>query len=129
MVLIDTHVVLWILGETRRLSRNAVDVIRDARADDGLAVSAVTLYEVAFVVTRGRVDFDMPLQTLLRRISERFILKQITAEVAVAAASFVDPYPRDPMDRLIGATAVVEGIPLVTANERIRASGQVATIW
>ena len=47
----------------------------------------------------------------------------------MAAAQLADAFPGDPMDRIIAATALTEGIPLVTADERIRRSGVVRTIW
>ena len=65
----------------------------------------------------------------LEDIAQQFVVKQATPAVATAAAAFFEPYPGDLMDRLIGATALVEGFPLVTADERIRNSGQVQTIW
>jgi PIN domain nuclease of toxin-antitoxin system len=53
----------------------------------------------------------------------------ITAEVAAIAIQFSDDYPKDPADRLIGATALSEGIVLVTRDERIRNYDRLKTIW
>lgn len=53
----------------------------------------------------------------------------MSVEIALLSSQFKAPYPVDPMDRIIGATALSEDIPLVTADERIRHSGQVQTIW
>jgi PIN domain nuclease of toxin-antitoxin system len=53
----------------------------------------------------------------------------ITAEVAAIATQFSDDYPKDPADRLIGATAMAEGIVLVTRDERIRNYDRLKTIW
>lgn len=54
---------------------------------------------------------------------------EITPSVAALATQFPDSFPRDPADRLIAATARSRGVPLVTADERIRASSLVRTIW
>jgi PIN domain nuclease of toxin-antitoxin system len=53
----------------------------------------------------------------------------ITPEIAARAVSFPDPYPKDPQDRLIGATALVEGIQLVTRDKLIKDSGMIPIIW
>jgi PIN domain nuclease of toxin-antitoxin system len=56
-------------------------------------------------------------------------VREITAEIAALATQFPDGYPKDPADRLIGATARAEGIPLVTRDEGIRASPLIQTVW
>ena len=129
MILLDTHVLLWLFFEPGRLSPGAVDRIHTARAEGGLAVAAVTLFEVAHLVARKRLVIHTPCDVLLNDIASRFLVKPITASIALASTQLNAPYPRDPMDRLIGATALVEGMPLVTADERIQSSGQVQTIW
>ena len=53
----------------------------------------------------------------------------ITMKVAALATQLPDTYPSDPSDRLIGATALAEGMPLVTKDRNIRSSKQVKTIW
>jgi PIN domain nuclease of toxin-antitoxin system len=53
----------------------------------------------------------------------------ITPEIAARAAGFPDSYPKDPQDRLIGATALAEGVELVTHDKSIRRSGLVPVIW
>lgn len=57
------------------------------------------------------------------------VVKEITPEIAALSTQFPDDYPRDPADRLIGATARAEGLSLVTRDEEIRASPLVRTIW
>ncbi len=71
----------------------------------------------------------MPIGRFLARISERFRVLPITAEIAQLAAELPDSYPSDPMDRLIGATALAQGVPLVTRDRAIRSSRAVPVIW
>lgn len=54
---------------------------------------------------------------------------ELTPTVAALATQFPDDFPRDPADRIIAATARDRGLPLVTADERIRACPLVQTIW
>ena len=129
MILLDTHVAVWLALEPSRLSPAAVMAIENARAAEGIAISPVTLFEVAHLVQRGRIQVATSCESFLHDLAGRFVLKHVNVDIALTSARFIEPYPGDPMDRLIGATAMSEGIPLVTADERIRQSGQVQTIW
>jgi PIN domain nuclease of toxin-antitoxin system len=129
VILLDTHVVIWFLSEGSRLSTRARDAISQARGAGGLAVASVTLYELAQLAACGRITVRPSVDALLNEVTQCFAIRNITAHIALASTQFNAPYPRDPMDRLIGATALVEGIPLVTADERIQNSGQIQTIW
>jgi PIN domain nuclease of toxin-antitoxin system len=129
MLLLDTHVVIWILGEPSRLSPAARRAIESVRAKEGLAISSVTLSEVANLAERRRIEVATSTELFLQSIASRFVLKHMNVQIALLSSRFSDPYPGDPMDRIIGATALSENIPLVTADERIRQSGQVQTIW
>jgi PIN domain nuclease of toxin-antitoxin system len=53
----------------------------------------------------------------------------ITPEIAAFAVQLPSSFPKDPADRLIAATAMVEGAPLITADERIRGAKVLRTIW
>ena len=68
-------------------------------------------------------------ELLLRENKDRFVILPITANIALQAFELPPGYPKDPADRIIGATALVEDIPLVTADREIRRSKAVPTIW
>lgn len=69
------------------------------------------------------------VETHLREFELRFVVLPITADIALQAFELPTSYPKDPADRIIGATAVVNGLTLVTADRAIRESGAVPTIW
>ncbi len=129
MILLDTHVVAWAADDPKRLTRDAASAIRRARRGEGLAVSGITLWELAQLVARGRVQVFGSVETSVRALIEDMTVLPITPEIAALAAEFPDDYPRDPADRLIGATARAEGITLVTRDERIRRSPLIRTVW
>lgn len=129
MILLDTHVVAWAADDSKRLSRDAASVIRRARRGEGLAVSGITLWELAQLVADGRVQVFGSVETSVRALIEGITVLPITPEIAALATQFPDDYPRDPADRLIGATARAEGMTLVTRDERIRRSPLIRTVW
>lgn len=129
MILLDTHVVAWAADDAKRLSRDATSAIRRARRDGGLAVSAITLWELAVLVARGRVQVFGSVETSVRALTEDMTVIPITPEIAALATQFPDDYPRDPADRIIGATARAEGLTLITRDEKIRRSPLLKTEW
>lgn len=129
MTVVDTQAVLWGTQEPERLSAAAFSAIAEARAKGELAIAAITLSELAMVVLRGRVKINRPIDSYLRFVEDHFHVVPITGEIAIQAHRFGSAYPGDPADRLIGATAVVHGGRLVTADRAIRASGEVPCVW
>ena len=129
MILLDSHVLIWAVADSKRLSKAAASAIRRARLGDGLAVSAITAYEVAWQIACGRIQGYGTVETSLLRFLEGVTMRPITPEIAALAAQFPENYPSDPADRLIGATALAEGMTLITRDERIRRSPLIRTVW
>src|ERR1017187_5938528 len=116
MILLDTHTLIWLKVEPSKLSAKASEAIHSARQSDGLAISAITLWEVAWLATHGRLDFVGTVDALVERISSKIAIRPITPRIAVLANQLPPAYSRDRSDRLIGATAMAEGIALVTKD-------------
>ena len=129
MILLDTHILIWLKVEPEKLSTGATEAILAARQNDGLGISAITLWEVAWLATHGRLDFVGTVDAFVERISSRVAIRLITPKIAVLANQFPPTYSSDPSDRLIGATALAEGIALVTKDRTIRDCKQIKTIW
>lgn len=129
MILLDTHALVWAVAEPKRLSRAAAVAIRMARREDGVAIAAITLWELAALVARGRIQAYVTVEASVRMLVEGVTIKPLTAEIAALAAQFPGDYSRDPADRLIGGTARAEGLTLVTRDEMIRNSPLVKTVW
>lgn len=129
MILLDTHVVLWVAQVPDLLSVNAEQAIRVERQRDGVGISERTLWELAMLVSRGKVRVKTSLLHFLRAVEENFTVFPITAEIADRAVSLSAQFPKDPADRIIGATALVHGLKLITKDEGIGASGEVPVVW
>jgi PIN domain nuclease of toxin-antitoxin system len=130
VILLDTHVMVWLALNPSKLSAKAKAAIRAEReVAEGLAVSDISLLELTTLVSRGRVHLDMPLESFFRDIEARFIVLPINGRTCLRTLDLPANYPKDPADRIIGATALAEGIPLVTADGEIRSAGAFRTIW
>lgn len=130
MILVDTHVVVWLALDPARVSARATAEIHEARKQArGLAIAGISLYEIAVLASKERIALNTRLEVFLRDVEMRFVVLPITSSVCISAANLSPDYPRDPVDRLIGATALAEGLPLVTADRAIQRSRAIRTIW
>jgi len=130
VILLDTHVVIWLAQDYQRLSPAAHAAIAEARRRErGIAVSDITLFEIALLASRGRVTFRPDIGTTLSEVERQFVVLPVTANIAMQAFELPARYPNDPVDRILGATALVEDIPLVTADREIRKARAVSTVW
>ncbi len=130
LILLDTHIVVWLAFSPDLLSAHAKAAIDKARKDgDGLAISDISLLELAMLVNKGRIHLGIPLESFLTEIEARFVVLPITGTACARLSHLPASYPKDPADRLIGATAQAAGIELITADAAIRRSKAVRTIW
>ena len=129
MILLDTHVLIWLASAPSNLSRKANDAIRRASQGTGIAISAITLWELAWLATHDRLEITGTVEVFVENITSRTAIRPVTVKIAVLANQLPIDYPGDPCDRLIGATALAEGMALVTKDTRIRACKQIKTIW
>ncbi len=130
MILLDTHVVLWLALAPERISAKSRAAIKETRlAGEALAISDISLLEIAMLYSKARVRLSATLETFLSEVEARFTVLPISGRICVRALALPGKYPKDPADRIIVATALVEGTPLLTADSEIRRSKALHTIW
>jgi PIN domain nuclease of toxin-antitoxin system len=95
----------------------------------GLAISDITLLEIAQIESKRRIKLNASLESFLSEVEARFVVLPITGRVCARAVGLPAVCPKNPADRIIAATALVEGIPLVTADNEIRRSKALGSIW
>ncbi len=129
LILIDTHALVWAVDDSKKLSTAAASAIRRARHSGGLAVSAITIWEISSILTRGRVRAYGTLEASIQIFLEDVAVRPITPEICALGVLFPADYSHDPADRIIGGTARAEGLTLITHDEKIRRSPLIKTVW
>jgi PIN domain nuclease of toxin-antitoxin system len=120
-VLLDTHVLTWLVGKSPKLGKKALRTIDRATSRDGALMSAITPWEVSMGVERGRISIEKGVeQWVAEALAMPGIrLAPLEPEIAIAAARLPRSFMNDPADQIIVATARYLGIPLVTADHKI----------
>jgi PIN domain nuclease of toxin-antitoxin system len=122
-LLLDTHIALWLsqgdarLGETTRKTIDAT-----WKTGGRILLSAVSVWEIAMLVEKGAIELDLPVEAWVRRFLDRPGLEALPLDHSAAARAYSLHHldHRDPADRLLIASAIVLGCPLVTHDDRIR---------
>ncbi len=119
MLLLDTNALLWLSGGSARLGRKARTAIDAAINRDEAKYSAVSVWEVALLVRKGRYATGQPIE-LWRGDVMNAGIEEIALDGAMAALSVSLPdLPDDPADRFIAATSLRLGAQLVTSDKRL----------
>jgi PIN domain nuclease of toxin-antitoxin system len=131
MIAVDTHVIVWDALRSRRISRKAREAMDKANAGDGIILCDISLWEIAMLMASKRLKIDAPCSEFMSyvRKSNVYHMQPITPAIAELSARLFGEAHKDPADRIIAATAIVSRVPLVTADEFLRSSQEVETIW
>ena len=116
-ILLDTHVLLWVAGDPKQLSAQAIKLLEDPQ--NQLYFSAASLWEISIKNKLGRTDFKVDLPVLRRNLLD-YGFEEITINSAHTLA--VEALPnihKDPFDRMLVAQTIVEGITLMTADSAV----------
>jgi PIN domain nuclease of toxin-antitoxin system len=128
VIVLDTHVWIWWISAPRKLSLRARRAIDEARE---LAVSAISLWEVAMLVAKSRLELDRDVGLWMRQAlaAPRVSLASLSPEIAARSTKLGRDFHGDPADRLIVATALELNAALVTKDDRLRSFERVVTVW
>ncbi len=127
--LLDTHVVIWWLMSDRKLSKEHAKLLeRSERTGTAVGLSAISLWEIAKLVERGRLELTQSVEDSFEQLesSEFVTVLPLTGRVAIESTRLGARFHSDPIDQVIAATARCHGLTLLTADERIIESGVVA---
>jgi PIN domain nuclease of toxin-antitoxin system len=131
LIVLDTHALVWWVGGVDRLSARARRAIDRELPQGPVIASAISVLEIVTAVRRGRLELGSSLDQWLAdvRALPELRFEPVSVEIARLAGGYEDALPGDPADRIILATAQTVGAALVTADERLRQSPTVSTVW
>src|SRR5690348_8293701 len=116
-LLLDTHILLWTIAESRRLSSAARALI--GKPDNALTFSSVSLWEVAIKAERGRDELRIDVSSLRRSLFDNEYEELPVTGAHAAALGGLPPIHKDPFDRMLIAQAAVEGLTLLTSDRTV----------
>lgn len=126
-LLLDTHIALWLDSGHDRLRPSTRALIDDCWQSGGtIYLSSVTAWEIALLVDTGRIELDVPVDAWVQRFLDRPGIEAVPLAHRAASRSYQINHleHRDPADRLLIATAIELGCPLVTYDARITQFGK-----
>jgi PIN domain nuclease of toxin-antitoxin system len=115
---LDSHVLHWWSAEPDRISPAAGEAIGQA---DELGVADISWFELAWLARHERIVVSIPIASWLGQLAAQVRTIPVTPAIAMAAVDLPASFPGDPADRLIYATAIERGWPLITKDQRLRA--------
>jgi len=132
VILLDTHALVWWISEPKRIPARSSRLINAAiRAGESIAVSSISVWEIAMLVARGRLSLTMDTAVWLARVEALPFLTWVPVDNQIALRSVhLEEFPnRDPADRIIVATALGHGATLVTADASLHRYRPVKSTW
>jgi len=125
-ILLDTHIFIWYVNGDETLTKASRKIIDQAIQNNALYLSAISLWEISMLDRKGRIVLEAPC---LEWINKSLALTHaqiapLTPSITVESCYLPGAFHEDPADRLIVSTARVEGLTLLTRDERILAYGQ-----
>ena len=131
MILLDTCAIIFAALKPEQLGRDASSEIFGAGAGRSLACSDISLWEIAMLVSRGRITISADPREFIARtlLAFRLDVLPITPDIAVMAADDRLFIHKDPADRIIASTSLHAGIPLITCDVNLRSVQNLKTVW
>ena len=119
--LLDTHAIIWIFEDAPQISSKVKDIIRDT--DNKIFISSVSLWEIAIKVNLNKLDLKIELHELLMIIKNSEIVVIQIEDAFLEKLSSLPYIHKDPFDRLIVSSAIIEDLIIITSDENIRKYG------
>jgi PIN domain nuclease of toxin-antitoxin system len=131
LIVLDTHVWVWWLSNPSVLPHKARTIVDEAVGDRAVYVSSISTWEVVLLAARDRLTFTMDAADWIAKSEALPFLHFVPVDNAIAIRSvrLPEPFHSDPADRIIVATAIAMGAPVVSSDARIQKYPHVKAIW
>ena len=131
MIVLDTHAWIWFTSKPEALSKKAQKSLAAAVKEKNVLVSSISVWEVALLVNKKRLKLSMDVTDWIAKSESLPFIQFIPVanSIAVKSVNLPQPLHPDPADRIIIATALSIGAPLVTKDKKISDYAPIKTIW
>ena len=131
MIVLDTHAWIWFISNPDLLSKPAQNAVNTAVKDKGILISSISAWELALLVSKKRLKLTLDVSDWIAKTESLPFIQfvPITNSIAVKSVNLPLPLHPDPADRIIIATALSVGAPLVTKDRKLLDYSPVKTIW
>lgn len=129
MIVLDTHALLWWALDPQQLSATAADTCARMERDGGFA-SAISIWELAIEVKRGKLELPLSVDELAQRIEKSAVVEVLPVDTKTwLRSASLEWDHRDPADRVIVATSLEKGLPLLTKDATLHGFRGATCIW
>ena len=131
MIVLDTHAWVWWVSGSATLPRAASLLLERGMREQTIRVSSISVWEVAQLVSRGRLELTMDVTDWIAKSESLPFLQFVPVDnrIALRSTRLPEPFHADPADRIIVATTLSLGGTLVTKDNKLRRYPNVATSW
>ncbi|MEA3464823.1 MAG: type II toxin-antitoxin system VapC family toxin [Thermodesulfobacteriota bacterium] len=131
MIVLDTHIWLWWISNPENLSTAAAKTIDQAITENGIIISSISTWEVALLVEKKRLKLSIDVRDWVRKTESLPFVSFMPVDntISLRSATLPGQFHPDSADRIIAATAMTMGLPLVTKDNKIITYPHVETIW
>lgn len=120
-IILDTHIFVWMITEKNKLNKNIQEIITQNVPGHRILISAITVWEIAMLVQKGRLQFTIPVKPWIEKAltTPGITIIPLTPTLLLESCLLSGNFHDDPADRMIVATAKVENATLLTRDHRI----------
>jgi PIN domain nuclease of toxin-antitoxin system len=131
MILMDTCAIIWDALESTTLSKRAIAAIDKADEHNALMISDISIWEISMLIKKQRFEINTTAVNFINLFlqSRNVSVQSISPEIAELSVNFSSEINNDPADRIISATSIIHNAQLVTADDNLRESTMIDTIW
>lgn len=131
MIIMDTCAIIWDALKPDKLTAKAKKAIDQADEHQALIISDISIWEISMLIKKGRIEIDTNATHFINLFlqSRNISVQAISPEIAELSVNFGAEINNDPADRIIAATSIIHNAQLVTADNNLRDSDLVDTLW
>jgi PIN domain nuclease of toxin-antitoxin system len=131
MIVLDTHTWIWFISKPEVLSKRAKKAVSAAVKEKSVLISSISAWEVALLVIKKRLTLSLDVTDWIAKSEGLPFIQfiEISNAIAIKSVNLPQPLHPDPADRIIIATALSVGVPLVTKDKKLLNYPYVKTIW